>query len=76
MIYASDVLGNTEYKAIADQVGKHGIEQHQKNAIPWSCGVMGAGETPNLMQGPAGIGYFYLRLYDPVKYPSVLIIGG
>jgi len=76
MIYASDVLGNMDYKAIADQVGKHGIEQHQKNAIPWSCGVMGGGETPNLMLGLAGIGYFYLRLYDPVKYPSVLIICG
>jgi lantibiotic modifying enzyme len=36
---------------------------------------MGGGETPNLMLGLAGIGYFYLRLYDPVKYPSVLIIG-
>lgn len=74
LIYASRVLGNTDYKAIADQVGKHGIEQHQKNAIPWSCGVIGGGETPNLMLGLAGIGYFYLRLHDPVKYTPVLII--
>jgi type 2 lantibiotic biosynthesis protein LanM len=74
LIYASRVLDNTDYKAIADQVGKHGIEQYQKNTIPWPCGVIGGGETPNLMLGLAGIGYFYLRLYDPMKYPPVVII--
>ena len=36
--------------------------------------VPGGGETPNLMIGLAGIGYFYLRLYDPVAVPSVLIM--
>ena len=76
MMYASDVLGNTDYRAIADQVGRQGIEEHQKSGVPWSCGVVGGGETPNLMLGLAGIGYFYLRLYDAVRYPSVLIIGG
>jgi len=33
---------------------------------------MSGGETPNLMLGTAGIGYFYLRLYDSAAVPSVL----
>ena len=74
MIYASQVLGNADYKTIADQVGRQGIEQYQKSYSPWPCGVNGGGETPNLMLGLAGIGYFYLRLYDPVKNPSILIL--
>jgi lantibiotic modifying enzyme len=36
--------------------------------------VPGAGETPNLMLGLAGIGYFYLRLADSSKHRSVLMI--
>lgn len=39
---------------------------------PWPCGVQGAGETPGLMIGTAGIGHFYLRLADP-RVPSVLL---
>ncbi|GFZ90326.1 type 2 lanthipeptide synthetase LanM [Okeania sp. KiyG1] len=74
LLYASRVLGNAEYKSIAEQVGWRGIEHYEKNRIPWSCGVMGGGETPGLMLGLAGIGYFYLRLYDPQLAPSMLII--
>ena len=74
LTYASQVFGDGEYKSIADQVGQMGIEQFQKNNVPWPCGVPGGGETPNLMLGIAGIGYFYLRLFDPLKIPPVLII--
>ena len=48
-------------------------EFHQ-NRNPWPCGVMSGGETPNLMLGTAGIGYFYLRLYDAAAVPSVLLL--
>jgi type 2 lantibiotic biosynthesis protein LanM len=74
LIYASTVLDKSDYKAIADQIGMQGIEHYQKKGIPWPCGVIGGGETPNLMLGLAGIGYFYLRLYDPAKIPSLVII--
>jgi len=36
------------------------------------CGVPQAVETPGLMTGIAGIGYQFLRLYDPASVPSVL----
>ncbi len=74
IIYADQVLGNPDYKVFANQIGLQGIEQYQKNYIPWPCGVNGGGETPNLMLGLAGIGYFYLRLDDPIRNPSILII--
>ncbi len=74
LLYASQVLGNTEYKSLAEQVGWQGIERYEKNRISWPCGVMGGGETPNFMLGLAGVGYFYLRLYDPQLVPLMLII--
>jgi hypothetical protein len=42
--------------------------------LPWPCGVPGGGESPSLMLGLAGIGHFYLRLYDPASVPSVLLV--
>ena len=45
------------------------------NRNPWPYGVTSGGETPNLMLGTAGIGYFYLRLYDAAAIPSVLLLG-
>lgn len=74
LIYAAEVLGNAEYKSLAEQIGQIGIEEFQKNNLPWACGVLEGGETPGLMLGLAGIGYFYLRLHNPALIPSVLII--
>ncbi|HYP18471.1 MAG TPA: lanthionine synthetase LanC family protein, partial [Chloroflexia bacterium] len=51
-----------------------GMVQYGQQRMPWPCGVMGGGENPSLMLGLAGIGYFYLRLYDPDKVPSVLML--
>nr|WP_315486760.1 type 2 lanthipeptide synthetase LanM [uncultured Undibacterium sp.] len=59
---------------IAEKIGQHGIDTYAKLGVAWPCGNGGAGETPNLMLGTAGIGYFYLRLFDPVAVPSILII--
>jgi lantibiotic modifying enzyme len=42
--------------------------------LQWPCGAPGGAETPNLMLGLAGIGYFYLRLYDPIHTPSLLMV--
>ncbi len=74
LIYASQILKNEKYKEIAEQVGRRGIENHVQSDTPWPCGVMGGGENPSLMLGLTGIGYFYLRLYDPDKFPSLLIL--
>lgn len=72
---AAEVLDRRSLRTAAEDVGWYGIETYLKARRPWPCGVVPGGETPNLMLGLAGIGHFYLRLYDPVKIPSILIVG-
>jgi lantibiotic biosynthesis protein len=74
LIYASQILKDQTYKTMADQVGQQGLELFCQKNLPWPCGIMGGGESPNLMLGLAGIGYFYLRLHNPQQTPSVLIV--
>lgn len=74
LLYADQVLGKRKQAALAHAVALRGAEQYDQAGLPWPCGVPGGGETPGLMLGLAGIGYFYLRLYDPHVIPPVLII--
>jgi Lanthionine synthetase C-like protein/HopA1 effector protein family len=73
LLYGSEVLGQgwKEEPTLALEVAKAGIDAYARRGLPWPCGT-GTGETPNLFVGLAGIGYFYLRLYNPT-IPSVLI---
>ena len=73
LIYAGQVLRRLDCHAAAQQLGLKGIETYERHRLPWPCGVLGGGETPNLLLGLAGIGYFYLRLHDPTMVPSILI---
>jgi lantibiotic modifying enzyme len=74
LIYASQVLGEAGYLSAARQAGLRGIELYHKAGLGWPCGVMNGGENPSMLLGLAGIGYFYLRLHDPARFPSVLIV--
>jgi lantibiotic modifying enzyme len=74
LIESAEVLGRPEYQEAARTVGLNGINAFHAQGLPWPCGVMGGGETPNLMLGLAGIGYFYLRLHDAARAPSVLLL--
>jgi hypothetical protein len=56
---------------LAHRVAARGIELYGAPAAAWPCGT-GGGETPGLMLGIAGIGYFYLRMHD-WQIPSVLL---
>lgn len=73
-IVAADTLGDERFRTVADAIGDRGIQSVHLNRNPWPCGVVSGGETPNLMLGTAGIGYFYLRLYDSSAVPSVLLV--
>ena len=75
LILAADILGDSRYARIAMQAGQRGIELYHRAGIDWPCGVNGGGSNPSLLLGLAGIGYFYLRLFDPARFPSVLIPG-
>jgi lantibiotic modifying enzyme len=56
---------------IAAAAGQTGMTHFSEKRMPWPCAVP-AGESPNLLFGLAGIGYFYLRLFDPAGVPSLL----
>jgi len=73
-IAAADTLGEERYRAVAESVGDRGIQSVHLNRNPWPCGVLSGGETPNLMLGTAGVGYFYLRLYDSNAVPSITLV--
>lgn len=74
LVMAGRQLGRAALIQLAEKVGEAGIDFHVNQGLPWPCGNGGAGETPNLMLGTAGIGHFYLRLYDAKLVPSVLLI--
>jgi lantibiotic modifying enzyme len=76
LVLASTTLGDANYLRQASQAGLRGIELYQRAGLNWPCGVNGGGVNPSLLLGLAGIGYFYLRLYDAGRFPTVLIPGG
>jgi lantibiotic biosynthesis protein len=76
LINAADSQGRSHLRHSAETLGRQAAEYIQSSELPWPCGVTGAGETPNLMLGLAGIGYFYLRLHDSVRVPSILLLRG
>lgn len=73
-VLAADVFGDPRYRAMAENVGDRGLHAVHAQRNPWPCGVLSGGESPNLMIGTAGIGYFYLRLYDSQAIPSILLV--
>ncbi|HSM86008.1 MAG TPA: lanthionine synthetase LanC family protein [Candidatus Limnocylindrales bacterium] len=83
---AHGVAGKAEVLALAANHGQRkqlsdtavaaaqtGIIHFAEKKMPWPCAIPANGESPNLMFGLAGIGYFYLRLYDPAGIPSLLV---
>jgi lantibiotic modifying enzyme len=73
LILADDLLERPELRQHAEAAGTHALEQFEDLCSPWPCGVQGAGETPSLFLGLAGIGSFFLRLYDSKAVPTVLL---
>lgn len=72
-LYAGQLL-DPRYAQLAEAAADHGIQSYRSARAAWPCGINGGGETANLMLGLAGIGYFYLRMANPVLNPSVLMI--
>ncbi|MBW4564991.1 MAG: type 2 lantipeptide synthetase LanM family protein [Mojavia pulchra JT2-VF2] len=72
LLQASLTLGDPQWKTqiarltaiILESINQHG----------WLCGVPLGVETPGLMTGLAGIGYGLLRLAEPTRVPSVLVL--
>jgi lantibiotic modifying enzyme len=74
LLYANTVLPNAGCYQIAATAGYRGIELYNRAGIPWPCGIAGGGFNPSMMLGTAGIGYFFLRLHDPDRVGSILMV--
>jgi len=74
LLAASDIHGRRDLRQIAESAGHQAIAQIRAPNLPWPCGVTTGGKTPNLVLGLAGIGHFFLRLYDSEKVPSLLLL--
>ena len=75
LLYAHDTLPESNGMEAVLQVAEAADQQCRVERNPWPCGILNGGESPNLMLGLAGIGYFYLRLYDRKQIPSILLVG-
>jgi lantibiotic modifying enzyme len=73
LILAADVLSHPDLRREAESAAGRALDRFEDARAPWPCGVPGAGESPNLLLGLAGIGYFCLRLYDSERIPSALL---
>lgn len=74
LVSASQILKEEGWLRAAEQIAQDGLDRFEQRRIPWPCGLPGANETPDLMLGLAGIGHFYLRLADPARIPSLLML--
>jgi lantibiotic biosynthesis protein len=67
--------GSKEHCALAEAVGIAGYHKYHTNGSAWPSGLNTSQQTPGLMMGLAGTGYFYLRLYNPANHATVLLPG-
>jgi type 2 lantibiotic biosynthesis protein LanM len=72
LLEASRVLGESRWQAEAARLAGGVLESIRRDG--WQCATPQAVETPGLMGGLAGIGLGFLRLAEPDKVPSVLVL--
>jgi lantibiotic modifying enzyme len=71
LLQASETLGCPEPRQL-DRMAAMVLDSVSQ--LGWLCGNPGRVESPGLMTGIAGIGYGLLRLTEPARVPSVLVL--
>jgi type 2 lantibiotic biosynthesis protein LanM len=71
-LFEAGELLTPSLRARADQIRSCVVDQMDQKA--WRCGNPLQVESPGLMTGLAGIGYGLLRLAEPSRVPSVLLL--
>jgi type 2 lantibiotic biosynthesis protein LanM len=72
LLIANAELDDPEIAKITEKIASQILDDIKKNDL--RCGVPLGIETPGLMTGLAGIGYGFLRLYNPEVIPSILLL--
>jgi len=70
-VFASQVLDNPVFSNRALDIGAIGAKVAHHARGRWQCGIQDGGETPGLMLGLAGIGFSYLQLAAPDRFPQI-----
>jgi lantibiotic modifying enzyme len=73
LLQASQATGDQELVLKVDELTNQIIASMKKYG--WLCGVPLSVESPALMNGLAGICYGLLRMAEPDRIPSILILG-
>lgn len=72
LILAAELFDDPELRSHVDKLAAsiwESIEDHG-----WITGIPSGVESPGLMTGLAGIGYGLLRLVDPARVPSIMVL--
>ena len=72
LLQASQRLDDPQWPAQVDRLASIVVESIDKHG--WLCGIPLGVESPGMMTGLAGIGYGLLRLAEPNRVPSVMIL--
>jgi type 2 lantibiotic biosynthesis protein LanM len=72
LLQASQVLDQPRWRAELERIVAVILESISRDG--WLCGTPLGVESPGLMTGLAGIGYGLLRLAEPIRIPSILVL--
>jgi hypothetical protein len=73
-LYAYQVLGDKKYLSMAERAAEKILGHHRENGCyRHGYRIWDGREDRGLFMGNAGVGYFLLRLLDPLNVPSILI---
>jgi len=72
LLQASQILPDSKWHVSVAEITTRILDNINQKG--WICGIPMGIETPGLMTGLAGIGYGLLRLAEPERVPSVLLL--
>jgi type 2 lantibiotic biosynthesis protein LanM len=72
LLMAAESLDDPELRNHVDRFAASILENIEEHG--WTSGIPSGVESPGLMTGLAGIGYGLLRLADPARVPSIMVL--
>ena len=76
LLNAAEILGDPALAEKVAGVAEEAVIQHARRKIPFPNGAQSDFNTHDMMLGMSGIGYGFLRVADPGRFGSVLIVHG
>jgi len=74
LLYADQVSKDTTFTQSVEAMAYDAIDKYINHKMAWPNGTQSEYNTPDFMIGMAGIGYGFLRLAEPNRFNSALIL--